>query len=75
MDKEVPELFRKGGPLYGSLPHCGMGCAVDCEESIGDVGALHEDRLRSNRALESHVRDDVQAGELHKIIMKDASQG
>ena len=37
VDSEVPELFRKGGPLYGSLPHCGMGCAVDCEEAIVDV--------------------------------------
>ena len=56
VDKEVPELFRKGGPLYGSLSHCGMGCAVESEEAIGDVCALHEDRLRSNRVLESHVR-------------------
>ena len=75
VDKEVPELFRKGGPLYGCLQHCGMGEAVECQESIGDVGALHEDRLRSNSVLESHVRDDEQAGELHKSIRKDAAQG
>jgi hypothetical protein len=72
---EVPELFRKGGPLYGVLQPCGMGSAVDGPVVVGDVGALFSDRLRSNSILASHVRADEQVEELHKLIGKDVAQG
>jgi len=68
-------MFRKGGPLYGPLQLCGMGSAVDGPVVLGDVGALFNDRQRSNSFLASHVRADEQVEELHKLIEKDASQG
>ena len=74
-DWQVPELFRKRGPLYGVLQPCGMGSAVEGPAVVGDIDALYHNRKHSNGFLASKVKIDENGHELHSLIVKDAAQG
>ena len=74
-DWYVPELFRKGGPLYGELQPCGMGSAVEGPAVVGDISALFHNRKHRNGFLASTVSADENGDELHNLIVKDAAQG
>ena len=53
-DKQVAEVFRKGGPLYGNMPVCGLGPEVakqakDSVRKSGRFAAREKVRIREHR--------------------------
>ena len=74
-DKQVAEVFRKGGPLYGDMPFCGIGPEVAEVSVANDIEDLRNDAGRSNALLADELRSDAFEQEFHALVSKDAAEG
>ena len=74
-DKQVAEVFRKGGPLYGDMPLCGIGPEVEEVSVAKDIDDLRNDAGRSNALLADELRSDAFEHEFHALVSKDAAEG